>query len=379
MDFSLTTVFVLPVGNTLPTTGGTAALTAGQFGIFKDDTRTIANAGNISTANYIQFFQGRDASLSIGSKPSDKIKASKVKSWYKVTGSATAANEIWQVSNWTAKCGEDVTLTVRGHSSYLDTISFNGLTRSITVTAPCCDCGSDPCDTVDVPTLLNLFIQNLAQQDLAQVGPNALKMDTFFTFTILGTGSSSILQIESKPLTKYGVPCDIAADPYEFDRIWFRVYVTKGPATTVDFEVFDPCDVVATAEVTQRSDFPRLTSTEVRQMEIDYYSYQSPFKHLYRMAGYNQYYEGYVVDGQVYDQYLIQFDELTADSSWTSNLKEDERVIFYVPQGQGATIETILTAYLGAPIDESGATVTTTTTTSTSSTSTTTTTSTLIP
>lgn len=379
MDFSLTTVFVLPLGNTLPTTGGTAALADGQFGIFKDDSRTIANAGNISTANYIQFFQGRNATLSLGSKPSDKIKSTKVKKWYKVTGSATAANEIWTVSDWNVKCGEDVTLTVRGHSLYLDTISFNGLTRSITVQAPCCDCGADPCDTVDVPALLQLFINNLAQQDAAQVGPNALKMDTFFTFTILGTGSTSYLQIESKPLTKYGVPCDIAADPYTFDRIWFRVYVYKGPETTVDFIVFDACDIPAVAEVTQRSTFPTLTSDEVRQMEIDYYSYQSPFKHLYRMAGYNQYYEGFVVDGTTYDMYMLQFDELLADRSWTANLKEDERVILFIPQGQGATIETVLTTYLGPISDESGNYSTTTTTTSTSSTSTTTTTSTLVP
>lgn len=381
MDFSLTTVFVIPTGNTLPTTGGTAALTDGQFGIFKDDARTIANAGNIATANYIQLFQGRDTTLSIGSKPSDKIIASKVKKWYKVTGSGTAANEIWQVSDFTASCGEDVTLTVRGHSSYLDTISFNGLTRSVTVQAPCCDCGASPCDVVDAETLVDDILAKLADEDAAQKGPNALRMDTFFTFSKFGTGANALLNIEAKPITKYGQPCDVAADPYEFDRIWFRVYMTKGPETTVDFIVPDNCDQVATVTLTQRSDFPRLTSAEVAQMEFDYYSYQAPFKHLYRINGFNQYFESFVTPGTVYDQYCIQFDEAYADSSWTANLRQDERVIIYVPTGAGSTIETVLSVYLGAITDESGAIVTTTTstTTTTSSTSSTTSTTTLIP
>ena len=33
-DFSLTTLFVVPVGNTLPSSGSTQNLTAGQVGIF---------------------------------------------------------------------------------------------------------------------------------------------------------------------------------------------------------------------------------------------------------------------------------------------------------------------------------------------------------
>ena len=102
-EYSLTTLFVVPVGNVLPTTGSTQNLTAGQFGVFKDDARTIANNGNIATAKFIQFFQGHEATIgaSIGSKPSDRIKASKVKRWYKVSGNATAANEIWTVSDFT--------------------------------------------------------------------------------------------------------------------------------------------------------------------------------------------------------------------------------------------------------------------------------------
>lgn len=379
-EYSLTTLFVVPVGNTLPTTGSTQNLTAGQFGVFKDDARTIATNGNIATAKFIQFFQGHEASIgaSIGSKPSDRIKASKVKRWYKVSGNATAANEIWTVSDFTGKCGEDYTLTLVAHSSYLDTISFNGLTRSVTIKAPCCDCGASPCDTVDAEALVDAIIAKLGQEAAVQVGSQVLNLNTFFYFTKVGSGSTTSLVIESKPLTKYAQPCDVAANPYEFDRIWFRTFFYKGPVTTVDFLVASACDFAATAEVTQRSSFPVLTSTEVAQLEKDYYSYQSPFKHLFRMNGYNEYFESYVTDGQVYDQYVIQFDEYNQEDSWTANQKEDEKVILMIPQGSTSTIETMLTTYLGAPTDESGNAIVTTTTTSTSTTTSTTTT-TLIP
>lgn len=377
MDYSLTTLFVVPVGNSLPTTGSTQTLTEGQFGVYKDEQRTAATNGNIAAGAFIQFAQGQP-NLYIGSKVSDKIKSTKVKKWYKVTGSGTAANEIWQVSDFTASCGESLTLTLRGHSSYLDTISFNGFTRSITVQAPCCECGADPCTEVDNEALIDLIIAKVAQIDAAQVGPNALKITTFFTFQKVGTGSSATLLISSNTLTVYAQPCDIAADPYEYDRIWFRVWVTNGPATTVDFEVYDPCDLAGTATLIQRSSFPNGTATEVARMEADYYSYQSPFKHLFRTSGYNPYFESWVTAGTIYDQYVIQFDELYQNDAWTRNAQEDERVILFIPQGSTSTIETMLVTYLGAITDESSTAITTTTTTSTTSTSSTTTT-TLIP
>lgn len=377
-EYSLTTLFVVPVSNTLPVSGGTEAQAAGVFSVRKDEARTIANNGNIATAKFIQFFQGRNSTLNIGSKPSDKIKASKVKRWYKVTGSATAANEIWEVSNFTAKCGEDVTLTLRGHSSYLDTISFNGLQRSVTVKAPCCECGEDPCTDVDNEALVDLIIAKIAQVAVVQTGGSTLTLSTFFTFTKIGTGSTTKIRIESRALTVYAQPCDVSANPYEFDRIWFRVWVSNGPATTVDFEVYDGCDITATTTLIQRSSFPILTSTEVAQMEIDYYSYQSPFKHLFTTAGYNQYFESFVTAGTVYDQYVIQYDEYSQNDSWTANQKEDEKVIIMIPQGATSTIETMLVTYLGAIDNESSTAITTTTTTSTTTTSTTSTT-TLIP
>lgn len=377
MDFSLTTLYVVPVGNTLPTTGSTENLTNGQFGVFKDRARTAATAGNISTAAFIQFGQGRPTSY-LGTKVSDYIKASKVKKWYKVTGSGTAANEIWQFSDFTALCEQSITLTLRGHSQYLDTISYNGFTRSVTIETPCCDCGAEPCTTIANETLIDLFLAKIADETAVQEGPQALTISTFWTFTKVGTGAAAVLVVESKPITQYGKFCDVALNPYEYDRIWFRGWVYANPDTTVDFLVYDRCEQAATATLTQRSTFPRGTSAQVYQDQIDYHSYQAGFKHLFRISAYNQQFEDWVTDGTIYDQLVLQFDEAEQDDSFTANLKQDERVIIWTPQAATAGLITVLTPYLGAPEDKSGPVATTTTTTS-SSTTTSTSTTTLVP
>jgi len=377
MDFSLTALFVVPVDNTLPTTGSTEDLTNGQFGIFKDRSWAAATAANIGTANFIEFAQGRPTSY-LGSKKSDYIKASKVKKWYQVTGAPTAANEIWEFSNFTAQCDQSITLTLRGHSQYLDTISYNGFTRSVTIQTPCCDCGESPCAAVDNEEMIDLFLEKIAQEAAVQNTPDALNISTFWTFQKDGTGDSAVLRVTSKPITQYGKFCNIALNPYEYDRIYFRGWVYQQPDTSVDFLVYDRCEQAATATLTQRSTFPRGTSDQVYQEQINYYSYQAAFKHLFTQSMYNQQFEDWVTDGTTYDQLVIQFDELDQDDSYTANLKQDERVIIYSPQASTAGIVTVLTAYLGAPVDESGAVVTTTTSSTTTSSSTTTT-STLVP
>ncbi len=379
MDFSLTTVFVVPVGNTLPTSGSTESLTNGQFGVVKDLAETAATAGNIGSANFIKIVQGRPTSR-LGTKKSDKIKSTKVKKWYKITASATPANEIWELSGFSGKCDETLTITLRGHSVFLDTLSYNGFTRSISIQTPCCDCGADPCDSVDNETIIDLFLAKLAQIDAVQNEPVSTNLTTFFTFTKVGTGDDATIQIESKPITAFGKFCDIALNPFEYDRVWFRVWAYANPDTSIDFLAYDRCEQIATATLLQRSSYVRGTSAQVYQDQTNYYSYQSDFKSLYRESVYNQKYEDWVTDGTTYDEYVIQFDELDQDDSFTANLKQDERVIIYVPTGsQSSGLQTLLTAYLGAPTDESGAVVTTTTSSSTSSSSTTTSTTTLIP
>jgi len=384
-DFSLTTLFVVPVGNTLPSSGSTQDLTAGQVGIFGSDY-TVATAANITDFPYFYVAQGRVNTYLQGSKRSDKIAGcpsgnsckTNVTEWYKSSGCATAVNQVTDVVDFTVKPGEIVTLTLRGFSSYLNTLYFNGFTRSVTVNAPCLACGGDPCTDVDVPALIDALILKLEAHAPGD-NPDNIYLTQFYQFQRIGDDQNALLRITGKPLTKYGQPCDVAAFPWEYDRFYFRTFIFSGPATTADFIVDDPCNRVATPVITQRSNYPVGTSAEVQQLEKNFYSYQAGYlKHLYRMNGYNENFESWVTDGTIYDLYYIKFNEYDkAAYQWGDYIMEDSTVIIAVPQGETTAIEEVLVAGLG-PVAGDTACITTTSTTTTvwPSTSTTTT---LIP
>lgn len=390
-DFSLTTLFVVPVGQTaLPSASGnfsTQNLTAGQVGIFLSDY-SVATAANIAASPYFYVAQGRTNTYLQGSKRSDKIKGcpsgagcnSNVTEWYKTSGCPTAANQITDVTNFTVQCGEIITLTLRAHSSYIDTLYFNGFTRSVTVQAPCCNCDDNPCADVDPSIIIDDLIYQL---NLKAPGnnPDNISFSTFYTFENVG---GTILRITGKPLTKYGQPCDIAAFPFEYDRMYFRTFVYSGPATTADFIVADNCNLVAEPVIIQRASYASGQSAEIAQLEKNFYSYQAGYlKHLYRMNGYNENFESWVSDGATYDTYYIKFNEYNkSEYQWGDYIMEDSTVIIAAPnaasQTGGATIaadiEAVLVAALGPVVDNNVCITTTTTTTAVAPSTTTTTT-----
>jgi hypothetical protein len=393
-DFSLTTLFVAPVGQvTLPSSGSTQDLAAGQIGLFTN-TYAIANAGNIASGPYFYVAQGRSNTYLQGSKRSDKIAgngnvgAGNVTEYYKVTGCPTPVNQITDIGNWSVQCDEVVTVTLRGFSSYVNTLYFNGYTKSVTVQAPCCECGDNPCDDVPIDAFIDSVIAAF-QQEAPGDNPDNISFNTFYTFQRIGTGAAAVLRITGKALTQYGQPCDVAADPFEYDRFWFRTFVYSGPATTADFIVAENCDIVATPTVIQRANYAKGTSDEIEQLQKNFYSYQAGYlKHLYRMAGYNQNYEDWVSPGTNYDTYYIKFNEWNNRSvyNWGDYIPEDATVIIAVaspnntvPGTLGALLEAALEPALGDPVSDSGVCITTTTTTTAVAPSTTTTTSTLFP
>ena len=387
-DFSLTTLFVVPSGSSIASSGSTQDLTAGQVGVFKNDY-SVATAGNIAAAPYFYIAQGRSNTYLQGSKRSDKIAGSlnsggagrtNVTEWYMAEGCATAANQVTDVDGFNVKCGDIVTLTLRAHSSYIDTLYFNGLTRSVTVQAPCCDCGGNPCDTVDVPALIDAFIIKL-QQQAPGINPDNISLNKFFQFQRIGDDANAILRISGKPLTTYGNPADIAAFPYEYDRMYFRTFVYSGPATTADFIVADNCNIVANAIITQRASYPTGSAAEIQQMEKNFYSYQAGYlKHLFRMVGYDQNFETWVSAGSTYNTYYIKFNELDKSVyQWGDYIHEDSMVIIATVKdsSEESDLIAILEAALGGVTDDT--TCITTTLTTTTVWPTTSTTTTLIP
>lgn len=376
-DFALTFLYVVPSTNSIPTTGSTDVLTAGQTGIYLP-TFAAATAGTIPSVAHIYIAQGR-TDKSIPSFRSDKIAASKVIKWTKSVGSASALNEVWEISDFEVPVGQQVTLTINAHSYYLDTAFNNGYTKSVTVTPDCLECAEDPCTLVPNETVIDQILIALSMDPFSATRTTG-SLNQFFDFQKIGTGDDAVLRITSKAITEAGTPCDLAANPYMFDRIWFRPFVYVGPDTQADFQAPDKCDLAATTTLTQRSSYPKLTYDEVAQLEKDYYSYKvDRFKDLFSQSGWNPLFESFAESGVVYNQYLIDF--LNADDSidaWNGPInKFVYRVMLMVPNNI-TNIETILTAYLGTPTTISGTSPTTTTTTSTTSTTTSTTT-TLLP
>lgn len=370
-DFSLTTLFVVPASQTaLPTGSSTQNLTTGQVGIF---TNKYVGTVTPSGAPYFYVAQGRENTYLQGSKRSDKIAGvnastnrNNVTEWYKISGCETATTQITEVTNFNVHCGEDVTLTLRAHSSYLDTLYFNGFTRSVTVQAPCCDCGADPCDTVDESALIDQLIEKLMARTPG-INSDNISLSQFYTFEKVAEGLGFKLVITGKALTAYGNPCDIAAFPFEYDRMYFRTFIYSGPATTADFIVADNCNIVAEANVIQTSNYPRGTAGEIAQLEKNYYSYQAGYmKHLFRMAGYNQNFESFVVEGEVYSTYYIKMNDLDLSAgNWGDYVSEDSMVIIAVITGSDmdTDLEAALVDGLGIVVDQAGACITTTSTT----------------
>lgn len=363
-DFSLTTLFVAPVGQSaVPSSGSTQDLTAGQIGTFLPDY-AVATAANIAAGAYWYFAQGRENTYLQGSKRSDKIKGGvNIIDWYKIDGNPVAVNQITQITSFTVKPEQEITLSIRAHSSYIDTLYFNGLTRSVTIPAECLTCGGDPCVNVAEEDVIDAIIVELGRA-APSTAPDNISFDTFFRVEKLGTDT---LVIEGKPLTVYGEPCDVSAFPHEYDRMWFEVFVYEGPDTTADFIVSDACVSVATVTETQASNYPSGTSEEIKQLEKNFHSYQAGYlKHLHRLVGYNQNFESQVVDGTNYSTYYIKFNDFHKNAqNWSDYVNMDSTIIIAVEAGSAleTDLEAILVADLGAVSADNDLITTTSTTT----------------
>lgn len=347
MDFRKITLFVVPTGNTLPTTGTTSDLTAGQFGVFRQDW-SVATAGNIAAASYIYLAQGRiEVIPGLGSKKSDKLMKgngafnNNIIELYKVTGSATVQEQITEVDDIEASCDEEVTVTVRLFSRWAETGFYNGLTRSVTVKTPCCDCGDSPCASVDRETIVDDFVAGINAEPMLSQFVIATKDDSDPT--------NPKLVITGLPLTEYGADrCDPTVFPYQYDRLFFRTYAYRGPANTQDYEVFDACDQFATVTITQESDYPKGTPSEIKQIEKRWFSYQTTHKSLFSNTNYNNAYVSYVEDNvTAYTTFYIRFYEVQ-NNSYQDAAPQESMVIIAAPATEAAAIQTRLELFFGS-------------------------------
>lgn len=364
MDFSLTTLYVLPASNTLPTTGSTANLTAGQFGAFKPDY-TPATVANIAAQPYILLAQGRQMTLpGVGTKKSDKIYLSNVTEWYKITANSTVLPQIVTFSDFdNTVCGQDVTVSLRLKSFYIDTGYYNGKTQSYTLTTPCCNCGDDPCATLsdaDIVSLIADFIDKINNTNingnnrLGPIASNQNDISAYVTASAGGSSGSRTLIVTGKALAAEPTTPDPTVFQYQYDRLYFWGYAYKGPATSQDYNVWDSCDPFATVTTTQTSTFINGDSKQAKQLEKNFWSNNTAqiAKRIWSNVNFNGAYTSEVVDGTFYDFYYLKYAN-PRKLPWVANVAQDESVIILNPTGQNAGTITLLTTFLGTPIDES--------------------------
>ncbi len=364
MDFSLTTLYVLPASNTLPTTGTTAALTAGQFGVFKPDY-TPATAGTVAAQPYIMLAQGRQQNYpGVGTKKSDRIFLANVTEWYKITANSTVLPHIVTFSAFdNTVCGQDVTVSLRLKSFYIDTGYFNGKTQSYTLTTPCCDCGDDPCATLSdaaIVSLIDDFIDKINDTNINGNNPlpitnkNANSISTYVTASRGGSSGSRTLIVTGNTLAVEPTSADPTVFQYQYDRLYFWGYAYKGPATSQDYNVWDSCDPFATVTTTQTATYINGDSKQATQLEKNFWSNNTAqiAKRLWSNVNFNGAYTTEVVSGTYYDFYYLKYAN-PRKLPWVASVAQDESVIILNPTGQNAGTITVLTNFLGTPIDES--------------------------
>ena len=175
MDFSLTTLFVLPNGSLAADGFKRENLKPGQFGVFNSRYKAVTTAGDAAKSPHIVFGQGRIENVpGLTHKYSDKVSRGSLVEWYKTTGNPNAKNQITYAGfdgvdpskTLKAGCDEEYSLTIRGRSLYIDTAFAYGLTRTVTVKTPCCeDCG-DNCETINPIWLAQEFAKKINENPL---------------------------------------------------------------------------------------------------------------------------------------------------------------------------------------------------------------------
>lgn len=170
MDFSLTTLYVLPTGNLVADGFKRENLKPTQFGIFNSRYKAVTTADEAKKSPHIVFGQGRVENVpGLTHKYSDKISSGSLIEWYKTSGSPTSKNQITyagfdgvdNTKTLKAGCDEQYSLTVRARSLYIDTAFAYGLTRTVTVTTPCCEDCTDGCAVIDPRWLANAFAEKI--------------------------------------------------------------------------------------------------------------------------------------------------------------------------------------------------------------------------
>lgn len=348
MNYTTLLHYVVPTTNTLPTTGTTATLTANQFGVFLP-SYAPATAGNAGAADYLFVAQGRpNDDLNLKSVKSDIFSPRNVISKWFIEGSATSQVQVTEISDFTAHCGDVYSITLRAWSNKINASYANGWETPITVKGPCCDCGDDPCETLDATATEALVDEFIAKINSQPIGEYIVASKT-------GSGLSTVLVLTGVAIEPDPRTCDPYANPYFFDGVRFEAYAQVDPPTTMDYAVDDGCTTFATVTKTQNLTYPIGTPEQVAKTEQFWRSAKYPnFKQLYTDPAFNLMNVSLVEDTvPAYDTIQIRFRNDERHQNFGTFANQESTVLINVAPAQSAALLAILEAQLGDFEDKS--------------------------
>ena len=343
MDFSLTTLFVVPTNGALAT-GDSGTMTQNKIGVFLDGGKTLGTTSNV-VGKKIQVMQGRSLEdmKRLGSKKSGVFSKDSMLEWYKVlptTGNQTTKIEL---TSFKFKCGEDYAFTMKFSSFYLGASYYDGLVESVFFNAPCCDCDATPCEYLTDGETLTLLTALVADANA--------KWGALATFVLTGTTAATFkITITSMPLTAYQNTCAMF-QPAILDEMLMFPYLYIGPKNSqTPLTESLKCREGMEVTVTQRATYSSGTANDVKIMEYHFNSYQSDFKKMSMNQEWNQHFTSQV-DGTAYTMYYIKFKNISdSNATWASYVHTDQAIIIAVPSEANVfepTLIDILEANLG--------------------------------
>lgn len=114
------------------------------------------------------------------------------------------------------------------------------------------------------------------------------------------------VKITALALDAFGNACVPTAFPYIFDAVRFSVYTNKGPETTSDFDVFDPC-TAWNVQTVQNSSYPLGAGEAYRDIELESFSYYNKDKVQFINPLFNFNHTLFVDPTKYYDAYELTY------------------------------------------------------------------------
>lgn len=353
MDYSLTTVYVLPSDSVIMTAGGSEDLIAGQLGAYIDGFKTAIAPGTTFTKPF-QLAQGRypQDAITLGSKKSGQFTPMSITEMYSLEPFVSQNNStVIEMTNFAnLKCDEFYSFSLKASSFFTNIMYAGGKMDSVSAQTPCCDCGQDPCATLTDAQILE-FLTELVE--LANS-----KWNQLVTVVLTGTTVADFkITITTLPLESYNTECVLFPNQMN-DEMLIYPYFIKGPdSSQTPVGLVNRCDDGVELNVKERFKYSIGTADSVRAMEANYFTYQHWMKSKISQGSpeWRQHFTSFVEDGEDYQTFVLKGKNLSSNETWAGYVHTDQIAIVCIPVSNAAALgafKTLIESLTGKLFDD---------------------------